>query len=132
MKINFYFRYTLLFFRPTIFFFSKKTPTFAKIKPYKIMQTIIKLFIFAAIYMGAIVNVAQTNTVWTGDLSYRIIHLLLFITSIIALISHPKVKDGKQSPWHAISRWCFLIACLTYALTYLSAVIVHDIPLLTA
>ena len=76
------------------------------------MQTVVKLFIFAAIYIIAIVNVAKTNTVWTGDLSYRIIHLMLFITSIIALISRPKAKEGQKEPWHIISRWVFIFACL--------------------
>ncbi len=94
------------------------------------MQTVVKLFIFAAIYIIAIVNVAKTNTVWTGDLSYRIIHLMLFITSIIALISRPKAKEGQKEPWHIISRWVFIFASLVYALIYLSAVFVHDLPLL--
>ena len=94
------------------------------------MQTVVKLFIFAAIYIIAIVNVAKTNTAWTGDLSYRIIHLMLFITSIIALISRPKAKEGQKEPWHIISRWVFIFACLVYALIYLSAVFVHDLPLL--
>ena len=85
------------------------------------MQTVVKLFIFAAIYIIAIVNVAKTNTVWTGDLSYRIIH---------ALISRPKAKEGQKEPWHIISRWIFIFACLVYALIYLSAVFVHDLPLL--
>ena len=91
------------------------------------MQTVIKLFIFAAIYAIGFVNLAQTNTVWTGDLSYRIIHLMLFITSIFALISRPKAKEGQKDK---IARWIFLFACLVYALTYLSAIFVHDLPLL--
>lgn len=94
------------------------------------MQTVIKLFIFAAIYAIGFVNLAQTNTVWTGDLSYRIIHLMLFITSIFALISRPKNRGEQNEPWHKIARWVFLFACLVYALTYLSAVFVHDLPLL--
>lgn len=94
------------------------------------MKTVIKLFIFATIYIMAIVNLAKTNTVWTGDLSYRIVHLMLFITSIIALISKPKAKEGQKEPWHVIARWIFVFACLVYALTYLSAIFVHDLPLL--
>lgn len=69
------------------------------------MQTVIKLFIFAAIYVIGIVNLAKTNTVWTGDLSYRLIHLLLFITSVLALISACGPKPVKTpirfTPWHA-------------------------------
>ncbi len=94
------------------------------------MWTTIKLFIFAAIYAIGMVNVAKTNTVWTGDLSYRIIHLLLFITSIIVLISLPKKKAEQNNPWNKIARWFFIFACLVYALTYLSAIFVHDLPLL--
>lgn len=95
------------------------------------MQTVIKLFIFAAIYVIGIVNLAKTNTVWTGDLSYRIIHLLLFITGIIALVTRMRPKAGQVThAYYPIARWSFILACLVYALTYLSAVVVHDIPLL--
>ena len=65
------------------------------------MQTVIKLFIFAAIYVIGIVNLAKTNTVWTGDLSYRLIHLLLFITSVLALISRMRPKAGQVSSSYA-------------------------------
>lgn len=94
------------------------------------MWTTIKLFIFAAIYIIGMVSAARTNTVWTGDLSYRIIHLLLFITGMIVLISLPKIKTAQTNTWNKIARWCFGFACLVYVLTYLSAVFVHDLPLL--
>ncbi len=91
------------------------------------MQTTVKLFIFTAIYAWAIVVLAQRNTAWTGDLVYRIVHLLLFITAVITLISRPgeERKDRRQ----VIARGCFLFACLVYALTYLSAVVINDLPL---
>ncbi|CCZ71471.1 hypothetical protein QVO10_09575 [Bacteroides gallinaceum] len=95
------------------------------------MQTVIKLFIFAAIYVIGIVNLAKTNTVWTGDLSYRLIHLLLFITSVLALISRMRPKAGQNPhPLYPVARWCFIIVCLFYALTYLSAIFITDLPLL--
>lgn len=94
------------------------------------MWTTIKFFIFTAIYIIGSGNLIKTNTVWTGDLSYRIIHLLLFITGIITLISLPKAKTKPNDTWNKIARWCFGFVCLVYVLLYLSAIFVNDLPLL--